>query len=60
MKLRFDPFYPSYWWYPYPLEFRNSPHRKRLMRLVGMPVYWRKHGYPPQCRPLGADDFECD
>ena len=50
----------AYWWYPYPLEFRNSPHRKRLMREFGMPVYWRKHGYPPQCRPLGADDFECD
>ena len=50
----------AYWWYPYPLEFRNSPHRKRLMQLTGMPVYWRKHGYPSQCRPLGADDFECD
>lgn len=50
----------AYWWYPYPLEFRNSPHRKRLMQLTGMPVYWRKHGFPPQCRPLGADDFECD
>ena len=49
-----------YWWYPYPLEFRNSPHRKRLMRLTGLPVYWRKHGFPPQCRPIGDDDFECD
>jgi len=50
----------AYWWYPYPLEFRNSPHRKRLMRLTGLPEYWRKHGFPPQCRPQGADDFECD
>jgi TolB-like protein/Flp pilus assembly protein TadD len=49
-----------YWWFPYPQEFRNSPHRKRLMRLTGMPEYWRKHGFPPQCRPQGADDFECD
>jgi TolB-like protein len=49
-----------YWWFPYPLEFRNSPHRKRLIREIGMPVYWRKHGFPSQCRPLGADDFECD
>jgi TolB-like protein/Tfp pilus assembly protein PilF len=49
-----------YWWFPYPLEFRNSPHRKRLMNLTGMPVYWRKHGFPPQCRPVGDDDFECD
>jgi TolB-like protein len=50
----------AYWWFPYPLEFRNSPHRKRMMREVGLPEYWRKHGFPPQCRPLGDDDFECD
>ena len=50
----------AYWWYPYPLEFRNSPHRKRLMRELGLPAHWREHGFPPQCRPLGADDFECD
>jgi len=50
----------AYWWFPYPLEFRNSPHRKRLMREIGMPEYWRKHGFPPQCQPLGEDDFECD
>ena len=48
-----------YWWFPYPLEFRNSPHRKRVMREIGLPVYWRKHGFPPQCKPVGEDDFEC-
>ncbi len=26
-----------YWWFPYPLEFRDSPHRKRLMREAGCP-----------------------
>jgi len=50
----------SYWWFPYPLEFRNSPHRKRMMREIGLPEYWRKHGFPPQCRPIGDSDFECD
>ena len=50
----------AYWWYPYPLEFRNSPHRKRLIRDMGQPEYWREHGFPPQCRPIGDDDFECD
>jgi adenylate cyclase len=50
----------AYWWFPYPLEFRNSPHRMRLIRDTGLPEYWRKHGFPPQCRPTGADDFECD
>ena len=49
----------AYWWFPYPLEFRNSPHRKRLMRELGLPEYWRKHGFPPQCTPVGEDDFEC-
>ena len=49
----------AYWWFPYPLEFRDSPHRKRLMRETGLPEYWRKHGFPPQCKPLGEDDFEC-
>ncbi|MCO4812921.1 MAG: hypothetical protein KC572_15075 [Gammaproteobacteria bacterium] len=48
-----------YWWYPYPLDFRNSPHRKRLMRDIGLPEYWREHGFPPQCTPVGEDDFEC-
>jgi len=50
----------AYWWFPYPLEFRNSPHRKRMMREIGLPEYWRKHGFPPQCQPKGSDDFECD
>ncbi|MEJ2128728.1 MAG: hypothetical protein P8X81_07760 [Woeseiaceae bacterium] len=50
----------QYWWFPYPLEFRESPHRKRMMRDMGLPEYWRQHGFPPQCRPLGDDDFECD
>ena len=48
-----------YWWFPYPLEFRNSPYRKRLMREYGLLEYWRKHGFPPQCEPVGEDDFEC-
>ena len=48
-----------YWWFPYPLEFHDSPHRKRLMRETGLPEYWRKHGFPPQCKPVGEDDFEC-
>ena len=46
-------------------DHAQEPHlpeeaRKRLMREIGIPAYWRKHGFPPQCRPLGSDDFECD
>ena len=22
-------------------------------------TYWRAHGFPPQCRAVGADDFRC-
>ena len=40
-------------------SFRNSPAFKRLLEDLGVSAYWRKHGFPPQCRPLGATDFEC-
>ena len=49
-----------FWWYPYPEDFRQSPHRKRMIRDFGIFAYWQKHGYPPQCRAVGDDDFECD
>ena len=48
------------WWHPYPTDFFDSPHRKRIMREAGLPDHWRKHGFPAHCRPLGQDDFECD
>ena len=49
-----------YWWHPAFPEFLQSPHRKRLIREVGIYDYWRKEGFPPHCRPVGDDDFECD
>ncbi len=27
---------------------------------IGLPEFWREQGFPPQCRPVGDDDFECD
>ena len=48
------------WWERSDPEFLKSPHRKRLIRETGIYDYWHKHGYPPQCRPVGEDDFECD
>lgn len=53
-------FWNQNWWWPYPAEFRESPHRKRLIRAAGLPDFWRRHGFPTHCRPLGDDDFECD
>jgi len=54
--------YPDnpFWWYPYPEDFKQSPHRKRMIRDFGLLAFWRKNGFPPQCRAVGDDDFECD
>ncbi len=34
--------------------------RDRWFRAAGLDDYWRKHEYPPQCRPAGKDGFSCD
>jgi TolB-like protein len=47
-------------WAPFPVAWSMSEHPKRMMRANGFPDYWRKHGFPPQCRPVGDDDFECE
>jgi hypothetical protein len=31
-----------------------------MIRDFGLFAYWQKHGFPPQCRAVGDDDFECD
>jgi TolB-like protein len=61
---RYEEMSPSlqnmFWWQPGLTGFRNSGHRNRLIREVGIYDFWRARGFPPQCRPIGADDFECD
>jgi adenylate cyclase len=47
------------YWDPVHTGFRNSPAFRRILEYLGVPAYWREHGYPPLCRPLGADDYEC-
>jgi TolB-like protein len=47
-------------WDRYPTALRNSPGFKRKIERSGILAYWQKHGYPPQCRPLGTQDFTCD
>lgn len=47
-------------WDPNLTGFRKSPARKRVLERIGAPAYWRAHGYPPQCRPVGPQDFSCD
>jgi TolB-like protein len=41
-------------------RFRQTPGFKSIVRLSGYRHYWRIHGFPPLCRPLGDEDFECD
>jgi len=46
-------------WDPAYEGLRESPAFKRILERIGAAAYWREHGYPPQCRPVGDDDFEC-
>ena len=52
--------YLSSVWLPEFAKFRQSLHFKRVIREFDMLAFWRSHGFPPQCRPIGDDDFECD
>jgi TolB-like protein len=47
-------------WNPVRPDFRNSNGFKKVLSRLGVTDYWRKHGYPPQCRAVGASDFTCD
>ena len=40
-------------------RFLADPRAKQLLRDYGFESYWREKGWPPLCRPLGDDDFEC-
>jgi len=39
---------------------RKAERFKALMHKSGLVDYWRARGWPDMCRPVGADDFECD
>jgi adenylate cyclase len=40
-------------------QFRVSPFFKPLVIEMGWHKYWLRHGFPPQCRALDEEDFEC-
>ena len=50
---------PPIWWDRYDTAWLRSQGRKQLMQQWHLPEYWRKHGFPPQCRPTKDSDFEC-
>lgn len=46
-------------WHPDGDEFRRTPQFKSIIRQLGIFEYWQARGFPPQCKPVGDDDFEC-
>ncbi|QNL17945.1 hypothetical protein HXX25_00500 [Hyphobacterium sp. CCMP332] len=52
--------YPFTQWQPELRAWRQSGSFKNGMRERGILDYWREHGFPLQCRPVGEDDFECE
>jgi TolB-like protein len=50
----------TYHWIPAMRAYRRSPQFKAHMSASGLPPYWREHGFPPQCKPVGKDDFACE
>jgi len=47
-------------WQPDWADFRKTSAFKIFIRNNNYQAYWRKYGFPEQCRPMGEDDFECD
>jgi len=50
---------PPIWWARDDAAWLKSQRRKQEMQRWHLPEYWRKHGFPPRCRPIGDSDFEC-
>jgi adenylate cyclase len=50
---------PPIWWARDDSAWLKSISRKQAMQHWHLPDYWRKHGFPPQCSPIGESDFEC-
>jgi len=46
-------------WHPSYAPVRKLERFKTFVRSAGLVEYWRVHGWPESCRPMGADDFEC-
>ena len=46
-------------WHPDGDEFRTTPQFKAIIREVGVYEYWQAKGFPPHCKPVDDDDFEC-
>ena len=47
-------------WKPDAADFRRSAQFDAVVRKSGILDYWQVRGFPPHCRPVGDDGFECD
>lgn len=47
-------------WDPLLSRYRRSAAFKTQIMKSGVFDYWKKHGFPPPCKPVGAGDFACD
>jgi len=50
------------WFFNYPIMsplFNTEPY-KRLVRRINLEDFWRKNGFPVNCRPVGENDFVCN
>ncbi|WDI32173.1 hypothetical protein PUV54_03075 [Hyphococcus flavus] len=51
---------PAVTWLPELRNYRQSEQFKNYIRRSGVYDYWRKVGFPPQCKPRGENDFACE
>jgi TolB-like protein len=58
--LQVSRFIPAGIWSSEFQPLRKTERFKAYIRNAGLIDYWRAKGWPDLCRPVGADDFECD
>ncbi len=47
-------------WTRFGAGFRNSQYFPKYIRDSGALKYWQAKGFPPRCRAVGTDDFQCE
>ncbi|MEE8295235.1 MAG: hypothetical protein V3R64_05945, partial [Sphingomonadales bacterium] len=57
-----DDFFDSqfFWIFRTPELMANDKIREFIAEKTFYIDYWRSNGFPPGCRPIGDDDYECD
>lgn len=50
----------QYLWTPSLAPVRKTERFKSFMRKIGVVDYWHAKDWPDLCKPVGADDFECN